>query len=221
MKKILALLSLFSLVFSDTIESVKYTVLDNLHEIWGWCSEEKATQFIDLVYEVQPETCVEIGVFAGASLFPVAAALKGIGKGVILAIDPWDKIECIRYLDPDLDTKDLRWWAHQNLDHIYFGYLSLIRQYELEKQVITLKLTSKKAAKIIGHIDILHIDGNHYPKAAIEDVQFYLPKVRSGGYIWFNDANWPALFPAIALLKEACDEIKSIDQGNCLLFRKR
>jgi cephalosporin hydroxylase len=221
MKKFLFFITFLSVAFSDSIEEVKYTVLDNLHEIWGWCSEEKARHFIDLIYAVKPEVCVEIGVFGGSSIFPVLCALKGIGKGVAIAIDPWDKIECIRYLNPDLDTKDLRWWAHQNMDHIYFGYISLIRQYELENYVITIRSTSRKAVKILGAIDILHMDGNHYPKVVFEDVQCYLPKVKRGGYIWFNDASWPAFAPALALLEAACDKIQTIDHGNCILFRKK
>lgn len=212
---------LFSSLCAETIEEMKLRVCDTLPEIWGWCSREKALSFIDLILEVRPQVCAEIGVFGGASILPTALTLKYLGQGVSLAIDPWDKIECIRYLDPDKDTKDLRWWAHQNLDHIYFGFISLLRQFELEKICIILRATSKKAAKVIGPIDILHIDGNHFEKAALEDVQLYLPKVRQGGYIWMNDAKWVSLQPAIRLLSETCDQIKTVDQGNCILFKKR
>lgn len=221
MKKILFILCIFSSLSSETVDELKYNVCDTIPEIWGWCSKEKALSFIDLVLEVKPQVCAEIGVFGGASLLPVACALKHLEQGVIVAIDPWDKLECIRYLDPDKDTKDLRWWAHQNLDHIYFGFISILRQFELEKICILLRATSKKASKVIGPIDILHIDGNHYANVAMEDVLLYLPKVRSGGYIWFNDATWATLQPAIKVLSESCDIIKTVDNGNCVLFRKR
>lgn len=221
MKKILFFLSLFSLVCGETIEEVKEAVYDALPEILGWCSKEKASHFIDLVLEVKPELCVEIGVFGGASLLPVGAALDFLGHGTVVAIDPWDKIECIRYLDPDADKKNLLWWAHLNLDHIYFGFLNLLRQFELEKICVVLRATSKKGSSMIGPIDILHIDGNHYEKVVIEDVKLYLPKVRPGGYIWLNDAGWSSLQPAVSLLLESCDVVKAIDNGNCVLFRKR
>lgn len=221
MKKYLFLFCVFSALYADSLEELKESVCDNFQEIWGWCSKEKALNFIDLVLEVKPQVCVEIGVFGGASLYPVASALKFLGQGVVIAIDPWDKIECIRYLDPDRDKTDLKWWAHQNMDHIYFGFLSMLRQFELEKTCVIFRYTSKKAAPAIGQIDILYLDGNHYEKVATEDVRLYLPKVRPGGYIWINDACWQSLQPALQLLEEACDVVKTIDHGNCVLFKKK
>jgi hypothetical protein len=221
MKKIFCILSLFSCVYGSSVEELKALVLDESQEIWGWCSREKALSFIDLIVEVKPKICVEIGVFSGASFHPVASALKFLGQGVAIAIDPWDKIECIRYLDPDKDKNDLKWWAHQNMDHIYFGFLSVLRQFDLESVSIIFRSTSKKAAPAIGTIDILYLDGNHFEKVAFEDVQLYLPKVRPGGYIWLNDATWHSLKSAHQLLSASCDIVKAIDNGNCVLFRKR
>jgi hypothetical protein len=220
MKYILPFL-LLSILHANPVEDLKYDVCDNVKEIWGWCSKEKASHFVDLVLQEEPQLCVEIGVFAGASLYPVASALQFLGKGIIIAIDPWDKIECIRYLDPDRDRTDLKWWAHQNLDHIYFGFLHLLKQFELEKNCLILRATSKKAAPAIGIIDILHIDGNHFRDIVIQDVQLYLPKVKIGGYIWLNDAAWVSVQPAIELLLETCEIVKKIDNGNCILFKKK
>ncbi|MGB7978582.1 MAG: class I SAM-dependent methyltransferase [Chlamydiales bacterium] len=221
MKTILCFLYFFSSLTAETVDELKFAICDALPEIWGWCSQEKALNFIDLVLEVKPKVCVEIGVFGGASLLPVASALNYLGEGIAVAIDPWDKIECIRYLDPDKNTKDLRWWAHQNMDHIYFGFLSLLRQFDLQKTVVIFRSTSKKAAKILGQIDILHIDGNHFEQVVTEDARLYLPKVREGGYIWLTDAHWMSAQGAVDLLLEGCDWIKTIDDGHCMLFKKR
>jgi hypothetical protein len=217
-----SLLLIFGIcLFADEVAELKREVCLNLEEIPGWCSCEKASHFIDLVLDVKPQVCVEIGVFSGASLYPVAAALKYLQQGMMIAIDPWDKIECIRYLDPDKNRTDLKWWAHQNMDHVYFGFAQILKHFDLDDICIVFRCTSKKAAPAIGPIDILYIDGNHYEKIAREDVELYLPKVKKGGYIWFNDAKWPSVQPAIELLSEACDLIKTVDQGNCVLFRKK
>lgn len=221
MKKYLCLFFFFIAAYGDSVQELKETVLDNRQEIYGWCSAEKALNIIDLVLEVKPQVYVEIGVFSGASLYPAASALKFLGTGVAIGIDPWDKIECIRYLDPDKDKADLKWWAHQNMDHIYFGFLSVLRQFELEKSCVIFRATSKKAASVIGTIDILYIDGNHNEKVATEDVKLYLPKVRPGGYIWLNDASWHSLREALKLLLASCDMVKKIDNGNCILFKKK
>jgi hypothetical protein len=221
MRNIIGFFCLFSSLFSDNIEDLKLKVADSLPEVWGWCSREKADNFIDLVLEVKPQVCAEIGVFGGASLLPVGCALKHLGQGVVIAIDPWDIIECIRYLDPNLNEKDIRWWVKINMDHTYYGFLNLLRQFDLERTCIVLKMTSTKAASLVGMIDILHIDGSHFESPALEDVRNYLPKVRSGGYIWLNDAASAALQPAANLLKEHCDQVKTIDNGKCILFRKK
>lgn len=221
MKNSLFLLFFVSSLWARSADDLRAEVADYLPEIWGWCSQEKASQFIDLVLEVKPQVCVEIGVFAGASFFPTAATLKYLGEGVAIAVDAWDIVECIRYLNPEEHAKDIRWWARVNMDHIYFAFLNLMRQFELEHTAIVLRMTSQKAASIIGSIDILHIDGGHFEKSALEDVKSYLPKVRPGGYIWLNDALAAALQPALQLLMEQCDSVKAIDNGHCILFRKR
>lgn len=38
-------------------------------------------------------------------------------------------------------------------------------------------------------IDILHINGNHTEANALADVQMFLPKLKKGGYLWFDDVN--------------------------------
>ena len=79
-----------SLHADSEIDELKKQVCLVLPSLEGWCSREKALNFIDLVLEVKPQVCVEIGVFGGSSLFPVASALKHRGEGIVIGIDPWD-----------------------------------------------------------------------------------------------------------------------------------
>jgi cephalosporin hydroxylase len=225
-KKIISLCFVF--FFSHSIlcaqgsdDALKQRVCNVMPYLEGWCSKEKALSFIDLVLEVKPKVCVEIGVYGGSSLFPVASALKYLGEGVVIGIDPWDRVESIRYFDPERDRAMMEWWGKINLTYIYYSYLNMLRRYELEEQVTTLKMSSEKAAAEVGEIDILYLDGNHTEYMTTLDVQLYLPKVRSGGYIWLNDTLWECIQPAIDLLLDECDAIKLIDNGNCILFRKR
>jgi hypothetical protein len=56
----------------------------------------------------------------------------------------------------------------------------------------------------------------------IFDVKNWLPKVRSGGYIWFDDANWESTTKAVQYLLANCDLDSSSDLSDpYLLFRKR
>jgi len=209
-------------VEQEKIDELKQFVAKYLPSFEGWCSKEKAFNFIDLVMETNPKTCVEIGVFGGSSLFPVASALKLLDQdGIVIGIDPWDKIECIKYFDPVKDEVDLKWWGNLNLDRIYYSYTNLIRRFNLQDYCLTIRATSENAVSEIDEIDILYIDGNHSEEVTKLDVELYLPKVRSGGYIWMNDAQWESRQEGLDLLLEACDAAKLIENGNCILFKKR
>ncbi len=223
MKKIAFLFcSLFSTLSADiAVDTMKQTVCDLLPTLEGWCSKTKAIDFIDLVLEVKPDVCVEIGAFGGSSLFPVASALKFLKHGVVIGIDPWDKIECIKYFDPIEDAEHLKWWGSLNINYIYRSYNNMIKKNKLEDFVKTIKATSEEAAPFIETIDILHIDGNHSELVSTQDVKLYLPKVRKGGYIWMNDSLWKERQDAVDLLMEACDVVRLTDTGNCILFKKR
>ncbi|MBX7066659.1 MAG: class I SAM-dependent methyltransferase [Parachlamydiales bacterium] len=222
MKKAFLLLTIFSSLFADLkTEELKQTVTRILPTLEGWCSKEKAMAFVDLILEVKPNTCVEIGVFGGSSAFPVASTLKFLDHGLLIAIDPWDKIECIKYFDPIEDAEHLKWWGNLNINYIYYAYLNMLKKYDLEDYVTTIRSTSEDAAQHIDEIDILYIDGNHSEQVSCLDVELYLPKVRPGGYIWYNDALWKDRQDAIDQLMEECEIIKVIEDGNCILFQKR
>jgi len=206
----------------DEVQKLVVEVSTNIHTLEGWCSVEKGLSLVELVLEVKPKTYVEIGVFGGRSLYPVAAAIKLIGdeKAKVIAIDPWDRFECVKYYDPTKDEAHLRWWGSLNIDYIYTSYLAMLSRFGLQNYVKTIRATSKKAALEIGEIDILHIDGNHSRLVSTLDVVLYLPKVRKGGYIWMNDIVSDRT-EAVELLKESCDIVKNVDKNNCILFRKR
>jgi len=223
MKKFIYLfvIVLSSLNAKIEVEALKQNVSTVLPTLEGWCSKEKAMSFIELVLEVEPALCVDIGAFGGSSIFPVAMSLKALEKGVVIGIDPWDKIECIKYFDPIEDAEHLKWWGSLNINYVYYSYLNMIKKNKLDDYVHTMKATSEEAAPDIESIDILHIDGNHSEVVSTQDVELYLPKVKTGGYIWFNDSLWKERQEAVDLLLESCDAIKLVDDGNCILFKKR
>ena len=202
-------------------DQLKDRVCNILPSINGWCSKEKALNFIDLVLEVKPQVCVEIGVYGGSSLFPVASALKFLDDGVIIGIDPWDKLECVKYFDPIEDKINLDSWIKADLDWILKTFLLMLKRNGLEEYCFIMKMSSEKAASQIETIDILYLDGNFSEEGSLLDVRLYLPKVRSGGYIWMNDALSPKRTQAGELLLEACDVVKFIDSGSCILYKKR
>ena len=222
MKKIILLFVLcFSFLQADPIEDLKKQVCNELPSLYGWCTCEKAENFIDLILQEQPEVCVDIGTFGGRSLLPVALTLKHLGKGVVIGIDPWDKIESLKHFGMTDDPRHIDWWGRIDFNDIYRSFVSMLKRHNLENYCRVIKATSEKAASQIDTIDIVYIDGNHTDYMVLRDVELYLPKVRQGGYIWLNDTTWAAMQPVIDILMESCDVIKLIDNGNCILFKKR
>src|SRR5687767_2357489 len=82
----------------------------------GWCTEEKMKRLYKLVMETKPEFIVELGVWAGRSLFPMALALKEIGeKGKAFGYDAWsNKVATEGTNNPEDDE----WWAQVPMDYI-------------------------------------------------------------------------------------------------------
>ncbi|HSX12960.1 MAG TPA: class I SAM-dependent methyltransferase [Chlamydiales bacterium] len=221
-KIVIAILFCFGFLQAKGKEDIlKDQVCNILPSLEGWCSKEKALNFIDLVLEVKPNVCVEIGVFGGASLFPVASALKFLGKGIVVGIDPWERSECIKHYHPIKERDDYIWWSCLDFNNIYDSYCMMLRRNALGDFCISIKSTSERAASFLKDIDILYIDGNANEQVTVQDVTLYLPRVLSGGYIWINNAHWPQREKAIYLLGESCDFVKSIDNGSCLLFKKK
>ncbi len=198
------------------------TVLAYHQYVEGWCPKEKAVRMMDLIHDTRPEVCVEIGVYGGSSIYPTAQALKYNQNGIAYGIDPWKNEECTHGYSSD--DANFAWWNQIDLERVYEGYISMLRMYHLEEFCRTLVMTSKEAIHCFpdAYIDILHIDGNHTEESALFDVRSYFPKVKPGGYIWFDDVNWETTKPAIDYLLERCtlDESSKLTDLY-LLFRRK
>lgn len=170
----------------------------------GWPNKgERPYRMAELIVEVQPEIVVEIGVFYGASLIPQALALAHVGKGKIYGIDPYDMTAVLEGLAPE-EQRD--WWQTQDLNKACETVRSWVKKLELEEQVGMIRQESRISTYWFKdeEIDILHIDGAHSEASALEDVTLYQPKMKKGGYIWFDDSDFPATQKALRELEKFC-----------------
>ncbi|MEI7486609.1 MAG: class I SAM-dependent methyltransferase [Chryseobacterium sp.] len=164
--------------------------LKNEHKkILGWCDEDKAQKFYDIITESKAKLCVEIGVFGGSSLIPQALAMKDNNDGIVVGIDPWTHDAALEDMEKD---ENKEWWSKINLDEIYKNFTSQLKFYKVDSFC---KIYRDKSENVINEfkdesIDILHIDGNHCEKLAYQDSVSYFPKVKKGGYIFFDDTSW-------------------------------
>jgi len=189
----------------------------------GWCSEEKATRLFDLVRAERPTVLVEVGVFGGRSLLPMAYACRENGHGRVTGIDAWDAIAATEYATEEVND---RWWTDIDYTAVKASYLRYMLDAGLAAQVRSIEADARRVASAFDCIDLLHIDGAHSLMAAATDVVNYVPRVRPGGIVVFDDVDWDTTRPAVDMLHNSCDVIDELREHDaetvsCLFLRKR
>jgi predicted O-methyltransferase YrrM len=193
----------------------------------GWCLLEKALELAELVLTVRPMCVVEMGVFGGRSLIPQALALRENGSGLAFGVDTWSSALAIENFDrhnPD-DAKQLAWWATVDMHEIYRGCARMIDDLKLDDFCSLIRARSEFAAHLfhVEQIDILHIDGDHQQVSSCRDVELWLPRVKPGGYVWFDDTNWPQTQAAQMLLGKKCQLVRetTVGESQWRLYQKQ
>jgi len=184
-----------------------------MDQLEGWCSHEKAVILIDIILKNHPETVVEIGVFGGKSLIPMAVALQACEKGTIYGIDPWDSHDSVEGLVAE--HKD--WWGAIDHRKIFQDLVAKIQDFQLNN-IVLIPHTSEEATPIEG-IEVLHIDGNHSDDASYLDVTKWVPLVVSGGWVIFDDVDWHengsyTTSRAVKWLDENCVKLAAFNDGH-------
>lgn len=166
-------------------------ILDQIDQLFnsnlpGWCTAPKAYSLACLIMGTRPEVIVEIGVFGGRSFFPMALALKEIGKGLIIGVDPWSPAASV---EGQLHPQDVEYWGKQ-IDHeaVLKRFLEERARLGLNDCSRVMKLRSSEAP-VPPFINVLHIDGNHGEQANA-DARRFAPVVPVGGYAILDDLGW-------------------------------
>lgn len=168
------------------IASVKHRALVCMNQVEGFCSESKASVLVHLILENKPQKIVEIGVWGGKSLLPMAYALSALDCGVIYGIDPWSRDESLVGMVSDANKSYWTWADH---GAVLEGLIRKINEFNLGPWVELIRNTSAGADPIYD-IDMLHIDGNHSDVTSFIDVTKWLPFVKKGGWVIFDDIGW-------------------------------
>ncbi|MBT9370037.1 class I SAM-dependent methyltransferase [Rhizobium sp. CSW-27] len=207
---------------SASAASVSEVVNRSQKELQGWCSDEKANYIVDVILELKPEVCVEIGVYGGRSLVPAAAALRANQKGVIYGIETWSPQVAVEYKTTVVNDE---WWLKVDFSKIKSSFLKFIVENGLSDFVKLIELPSASASTAFTEIDYLHIDGAHSVFNAAEDVVLYAKKVRKGGVIIMDDANWKTTESAVRILDSLGERLKTFVNENgavsCIVYMRK
>lgn len=189
--------------------------LSFINTLEGWCSQEKAEAIAGIVLDHKPKICVEIGVFGARSLVAFAMAMRENNSGVVWGIDPWTKEAA---LEGEAGTPNGDWWAKLDLDVIRNGAMNAITRANLWPWTRILVAKGQECVGFFNEVAVLHVDGNHHEEKAFQDATSWLPKVKQGGIILFDDIDWVSTRKAVAYLTERCSILA--DVGTCRIFRK-
>jgi len=182
----------------------------------GWCELAKANVLAASVLALRPPaTVVEIGVFGGKSLIPMALACETIGAGMVIGIDPWSADASIE----GQTAEDQRYWASVDHEAIYRKFLEHLRALAIESRVTIWRARSDDVVPP-ATIDLLHVDGQH-TEQAVRDVVRFASNVRLGGLCCMDDTSWSTdVQRAVESLKQL-GFVKLYDLGIGAMFQRR
>ena len=158
--------------------------IDEIHpKMDGWATLEKAQTLASIVLAFRPKVSVEIGVYAGKSLIPIALAHKEV-SGIVYGIDPWS----VEAAQEGYDKENADWWGRKdNLDRVRMETFGWIESLNLGSHC---KIIRKKSDDVTPFdCDLAHIDGQH-SSVCIRDVTRFVLPMKVGSIVVMDDIGW-------------------------------
>jgi hypothetical protein len=208
-------------VLEDVLyQDLKRNMCTYLHEE---SSHEKTSLLMDLIRMIQPELSVEIGVFLGSSILPILSVVKYLQNGTVAAVDAWSNAEAVKNLE--YDDPQYSFWSQVCMETAYQTFVSKLKTLSLQNRCTIFRTTSETAAQFFETIDFIHFDGNDSEKGLLQDLRFYLPQVKSRGYILLSNylTKTDGTVSENQWISELLDEyqrLSEIENGNVVLYRK-
>jgi predicted O-methyltransferase YrrM len=190
-------------VTDETRETIAELVRAVPLDFGGGSSLTKALVFADLIAAFGLRDAVEIGVYRGRSLLPIAAVLRDTGGGRVIGIDPWAADAALQRDDHEVGAVVNEWARAHPWEETYQEVLQRIDAFGLAAHCEILRTTSAEAAATIpdASVGLVHVDGNHDRDAVQRDVEQYLPKLQPGGFLALDDASWSSVRPILEELR--------------------
>jgi len=166
--------------------------------VFAQCEEWDRENIRKIILENNAKTFLEIGIYGGATLLSLYDLAKENGIK-IYGIDPHDKIEIYNGKSKEEVSDDIKHKAKNLFEDIRINLENIIKKYNLNDQITYLNDVSQNVVNKFENdsIDVLHIDGDHSTEGVYNDLLLYYPKVRMGGVIICDDADWPSVFVGI------------------------
>jgi predicted O-methyltransferase YrrM len=192
---------------------------DCIAKLEGWCTREKGYDLCRLVLTNNCRTVVEIGVFGGRSMIPMAFAVQYLGTGTVIGIEPFQNTIAVETPTGELNDA---WWTRVDFIEPKKTLYRYIAEHNLAGYTKMIELSSDQAVAAFAagraeaSIDLLHIDGSHATAQALRDVTNWSPLLSASGIVVIDDINWATVQPARQWLADhlrLVDEVATSDGG--------
>jgi hypothetical protein len=161
----------------------------------GGASLLKVLVIADLIVALDLRRVVEIGVYRGRLLLPLAKVMAALGRGEAIGVDPYSAEAAVQRDAHDVGFDLIAWAKAADWESLYAELQTKIAHFGLDEHCSLIRARSETAVSEFAaqSIDLLHIDGNHDRDAVVRDVELFVPKVRAGGVIVIDDVSWSSV----------------------------
>lgn len=189
-----------------------------LSTLEGWCTQRKALRLIELIMDSGAKDVLEIGVFGGASLIPMALALKDC-RGTVVGVEAWDANVATSEATTEENDK---WWHDIDICKIKAGFWDSVKRYELFGIIKILEMDSDRAYECLSNgnrrFELIHVDGAHAENQALRDVRSAMSILGRKDIIVLDDIEWPTVEAARALLRSTMEVIDEVHESDATAY---
>lgn len=172
-----------------------------LLKLEGWCLQDKARVLVSMIQKYKPRIVVEIGVFGGRSLIPMALAMRDLGGGrLCYGIDPWT-VEAA--LEGDIGAEHREWWTKNvKLGEVYQTFMDHVDRLELGDTIRVMRRRGDHVVRLFpkASIPFIHLDSNHSEQVSCRDVTMWVERLAPGGVWVMDDTDWPSMQKAVGMV---------------------
>lgn len=201
---------------------IEKAIVEYIPNMQGWSEPARCCEMAECILETKAQICLDVGVFAGRSTIAMGFAARQLNTSMVYGIDPWDN----RLAEENDDRKEgIEWWKNKvDLEDIHRQAMKAVWDHHLEPWVTIIRAKSEHVYKLFPVLEFLNVDGGHSEATSCRDVELYLPRLKSGCYLMFDDCGWPSTQKALKMVEEQCEltnTFKGIGDSEARTYRKR
>jgi FkbM family methyltransferase len=196
-------------------------IIAALPAIEGWCTEYKAVWLAGLIAGNRCSQVLEIGIYGGRSLIPMAFAVQEHApEGKVYGVEAWNSdVAQETATDADSDA----WWRNVEFEVVKAQFLRKLLDYELAGIVNILEMSSDEAFKCLTAIgplefDLIHVDGSHSEMQALRDVKSWTGLLPPGGILVLGDIARPSMQEAREYLRNNLSVVEEVFESESVAY---